>query len=102
MAQYKNAEIRRASYVIRANVEVDGFVPSTGPSAGNLEWSGVFRPPNNTGLALGETYTLVIPGFSPARIVITGEANPVDGSVTFKGVGEFRTNVPSKKVQNAK
>jgi len=102
VAQFKNAEIRQASNVIRANVEVDSFVPITGQSTGKDEWSGVLRPPNNTGLALGEAYTLLLPGFSPAKILITSEANPVDGSVTFKGVGELPVAVASQQVQKAK
>jgi len=102
VAQFKNAEIRQAGNVIRANVEVDSSVPITGPEAGRVEWRGVLRPPNITGLALRETYTLVLPGFSPAKILITGEANPVDGSVTFEGVGEFPVAVPSQQVQKAK
>ena len=105
MRAFNNAEIRQAGNVIRANVEVEvdfGSVPISAPSAGNVEWSGVLRPPNNTGLALGETYTLVLPGFSPAKIAITGEANPVDSSVTFKGVGELPVSMPSRQVQSAK
>jgi hypothetical protein len=102
VAQFKNAEIRQAGNVIRANVDVDSSVPITGPLAGKAEWRGVLRPPNNTGLALGEAYTLLLPGFSPAKIVITSEANPVDGSVTFKGVGELPVAVPSRQVQKVK
>lgn len=89
MAVLKNAEIRHGGNAIRANVEVDGFVPVTGPSAGKFLWSGTLRPPNNTGLIKGETYTLVLPGCPPARIEITEEANPVDGSVPFKGIGDM-------------
>jgi hypothetical protein len=85
MALFKNTEIRRAGEVIRGDVEVDVSVPITGPSAGQIEWSGVLRPPNNTGLARGETYMLVLPGYVPAKIQITDEANAVDGSVPFKG-----------------
>ena len=102
MAEYNNAEIKRAGQVIRANVHVDSYVPVNGPSAGEVQWSGVLRPPNNTGLELGETYTLVLPGLSPAKILITDEANPVDGSVTFQGVGQLPAAVPSKQVQKAK
>jgi hypothetical protein len=102
VAVYKNAEIRKAGDVIRANVEVDSFVPISGPSAGTVEWSGILRPPNNTGLIMDETYTLVLPGFSPAKITITGEANPVDGSVTFKGIDELRVSAPSRQVQESK
>jgi hypothetical protein len=87
MAVYKNAEIRRAGEVIRGDVEVDAFVPVTGSSAGKIQWSGVLRPPNNTGLARREIYTLVLPGNVAAKIQITDEANPVDGSVPFKGIG---------------
>jgi hypothetical protein len=100
--QFKNAEIRQAGSVIRANVEVESFVPITRPSAGKAEWSGILRPPNNTGLALREAYMLLLPGFSPAKIEITGEANPEDGSVTFKGVGELPVAVPFQQVQKAK
>jgi hypothetical protein len=102
MMQYKNAEIRQAGRTIRANVEVDASVPVTGPSAGKVEWDGVLWPPNNTGLELFETYTLVLPGFSPAKIVITEEANPVDGSVRFKGVGGMPASMHSRQVQDAK
>lgn len=102
MAVYKNAEIRRSGHVIRVNVEVDGFVPVTGPSAGKVEWGGVLRPPNNIGLALDESYTLVLPEFSPTKIQITSEANPVDGSVTFKGIGEVPVRVSSQQVQVAR
>lgn len=89
MAVFKNAEIRHGGNVIRANVEVDGFVPVTGPSAGKFQWSGVLRPPNNTGLIKGETYTLILPGYSPTKIEVTDEANPVDGSVPFTGIGDM-------------
>jgi hypothetical protein len=97
---YENAEIRRAGKVIRANVEVDSYVPITGPSAAKVVWSGVLRPPNNTGLLLGETYTLVLPDFGPAKIEITEEANPVDGSVSFRGIGELPASVASQQVQS--
>ena len=101
MATFKNAEIRQAGHIVRANVEgeVDSFVPLTGPSV--TEWSGVLRPPNNTGLAVGETYFLQIPGHSPAKIEITGEANPVDGSVTFKGLGQLPASAKSPQIQSA-
>jgi hypothetical protein len=89
MAVFKNAEIRHGGNVIRVNVEVDGFVPITGPAAGKYQWSGVLRPPNNTGLIRGETYTLILPDCSPARIEVTDEASPVDGSVPFKGIGDM-------------
>lgn len=102
MEHFKNAEIRQAGNVIRANVEVDSFVPITAQSPGNVEWLGVLRPPNNTGLALGEAYMLVLPGFAPAKIVITGEADPEDGSVTFKGVGELPVALRSQLVQKVK
>jgi hypothetical protein len=102
VAVFKNAEIRQAGNVIRANVEVDSFVPVSGPSAERFEWGGVLRPPNNTGLTRGETYTLVLPGHLPAKIRITDEANSVDGSVTFRGVGESPVSVPSRQFQNTK
>ena len=89
MAGFTNAEIRHGGNAIRANVEVDEFVPITGPSAGSVQWNGLLRPPNNTGLIKGEIYTLILPGYSPARIEITEEANPVDGSVAFKGIGDM-------------
>lgn len=87
MSTHQNAEIRHSGRVIRANVEVEAAVPVNGPSAGTAQWGGILRPPNNTGLERGELYTLVLPGCSPARIVITDEANPADGSVPFRGVG---------------
>jgi len=95
MAVFKNAEIRHGGNVIRANVEVDGFVPITGPSAGTLQWSGTLRPPNNTGLIKGGTYTLILPGYSPTRIEVTDEANPIDGSVPFRGIGDMPTSKAS-------
>jgi hypothetical protein len=95
MAVHKNAEIRHGGDVIRANVEVDAFVPITGELAGKVQWSGVLRPPNNTGLVKGETYILILPGYSPAKIEVTDEANPVDGSVPFKGVGDMPKSKPS-------
>jgi len=81
-------------------VEVDTYVPVTEPSSGKVGWSGLLQPPNNIGLALGETYTLILPGLSPAKIVITSEANPVDGSVTFEGLSEFP--MASRLAQSAK
>jgi hypothetical protein len=93
MAVFKNTEIRQGGNVIRANVEVDGFVPVTGPAAGRFQWSGVLKPPNNTGLVNGETYTLILPGYPAAKIEVTDEANPIDGSVPFKGIGD----VPKSK-----
>jgi len=102
VAQFTNAEIRHGSRVVRANVELDSFIPITGLSAGEVEWSGVLRPPNNTGLAPGETYTLVLPNFSPARILITGEANPIDGSVSFQGVGQPPVGMRQQQVQKSK
>jgi hypothetical protein len=89
MTVSKNAEIRQGGNVIRVNVEVDGFVAITGPSAGKYQWSGVLRPPNNIGLIRGETYTLILPDYSPARIEVTDEANPVDGSVPFRVIGDL-------------
>lgn len=102
MVTFKNAELRHAGNVIRTNVEVDSYVPLTGPLAREAQWTGVLRPPNNTGLALGETYTLVLPDHSPVKIEITGEANPEDGSVTFKGIGNFQAKALSREVQNAR
>jgi hypothetical protein len=93
MAVFKNAEIRQGGNVIRVNV--DGFVPITGPSAGRYQWSGVLTPPNNTGLIRGETYTLILPDYSPARIEVTDEANPEDGSVPFRGIGDMPKRQPS-------
>lgn len=102
MAVHENAEIRKGGNAIRVNVVVDGFVPVTGPAAGKVEWSGVLLPPNNTGLALGESYTLVLPGYSSAKIEITSEAHANDGTVTFKGVGEMPVGRPSEQIQGAK
>jgi hypothetical protein len=96
MAYYRNAEIRQGSRTIRVNVDVDGFMPVTGPLAGKFQWGGVLRPPNNTGLEPNETYLLLIPGFSAAKIVITEEPNPVDGSVAFTGIGDMPTSEPSR------
>ena len=87
MTTLKNAEIKQGGNVIRVNVEVQTAVAITGPSAGKSEWSGVLNPPNNTGLTLGEIYTLVLPGLQSAKIEITDEANSIDGSVPFKGIG---------------
>lgn len=101
MAIYKDAEIRHGGIVIRVNVEVDGYVPVTGTAAGKFEWHGVLRPPNNTGLTPGEIYTLVLPGYLPAKIEICEEANPIDGSVSYKGVGEPPKNSPVKREKNA-
>lgn len=102
MVEHKNAQIRQAGRTIRANVEVHGYVPVMGPSAGEIQWSGVLRPPNNTGLEVDETYTLILPGFSSAKIVITEEANPVDGSVAFKGVGGIPVSTSSRQAQDAR
>lgn len=102
MAVYKNAEIRLGGHLIRVNVEVDSSVPITGPAAGTVEWGGVLRPPNNTGLVPGEIYLLVIPALSPAKIEITSEANAADGSVTFKGIGDFPANARTPQIQNAR
>ncbi len=99
MAVYENAEIRQGGNVIRVNVDLDASFPL---ATGSAEWRGTLQPPNNTGLALGESYTLVLPGFSPARILITSEANAVDGSVTFEGVGEMPVSRPPEHVHDAK
>jgi hypothetical protein len=101
MAIYENAEIRHGGIAIRVNVEVDAEVPITGSAAGNVEWHGVLRPPNNTGLNSRETYTLVLPGFLPAKIEIYEEASPIDGSVSYKGVGEPPQSAPAKRKKNA-
>lgn len=100
MAVYKNAEIRAAGHVIRTNVDVDCSFSIIDPVAG--VWTGLLLPPNNTGLLLGESYLLVIPGLSPAKIAITSEANAADGSVTFKGIGELPAKARSAQVQNAR
>ena len=76
MQHFKNAEIRQASNVIRANVEVDSFVPITAQSPGNVEWRGVLRPPNNTGLALGEAYMLRPTGFRASEDSDHGRSRP--------------------------
>lgn len=96
MALFQNAQIRQGGNTIRVNVLVDAYVPMT---TGRLEWFGELRPPNNTGLALGESYTLVLPGYSPAKILITSDANAVDGSVTFKGVGNMPQEVSRQPVR---
>ena len=100
--EYQNAEIRHSGNVIRLNVELYTYVPCTGPDAATHVWSGVLRPPNNTGLALGEAYTLHIPGYSPSKIVITSEASPHDGSVTFKGIGELPKSKQERQLQTVK
>ena len=84
---YTNAEIRQAGQVIRCNVELYANIPATGPEAAQVQWQGVLRPPNNTGLEIDERYTLALPDCSPVTIKIMSEANHVDGSVKFKGVG---------------
>jgi len=99
VALYKNAEIRKGGNTIRANVVVDTYVPLTTAS---VEWGGTLHPPNNTGLALGESYTLVLPGFTPAKILITSEASPHDGIVSFKGVGAMPVGASSNEVHGAK
>ena len=96
MAFFKNAELRHGRNVIRTHVNVDAFVPTTGPSAGRLQWSGVLMPPNNTGLIKDQTYVLIIPGHSSVKIQVTDEANSVDGSVPFVGIGDWpKRNVTS-------
>ena len=93
-----NAEIRQGNRAIRVNVAVDSSVPITGPNAGTVGWGGVLRPPNNTGLLVDESYMLILPGFLPATIVITEEANPIDGTVAFKGIGDLPKAVQHQKV----
>ena len=87
VAIYKNAVIRHGSAVIRTgtNVAVDDTdVSLAAPDI--LNWGGRLLPPNNTGLAVGQQYTLVLPEFPPAKIVITDDPDP-NGDVPFKGVG---------------
>lgn len=102
MAIYEGAEIRHGGIIIRVNVKVDGYAPMNGPEAGKFIWHGVLQPPNNTGLTPGEIYTLVLPGFLPAKIEICEEANPIDGSVRYQGVGEPPRHAPAKRETNAK
>jgi len=91
MAVYENAEVRRGGSVVRKNVIIDSaYVALTAPET--LEWSGRLLPPNNTGLVMGDTYQLLIPGCTPARILITGEADPNDSSIPFQGVGAAPTS----------
>ena len=99
MGVYQNAEIRKGGNTIRVNVSVDANIPL---ATGVVEWGGTLNPPNNIGLVLGETYTLLLPGFSPAKIEITSEANPVDGAVTFTGVGEPPKGKNPKEVRSLK
>ena len=93
MASYKHAEIRRGSRRVRADVtvdvDIDSYMPVTGPEAGVAQWSGVLRPPNNIGLTRGEVYSLLLPGHSPAKIRILDDANPIDASVPFQGIGRM-------------
>ena len=102
MAVYNNAEIRQARKVIRANVEVQGFVPVTGPSAGSSSGAGFFGRQIIRDWCCGDTYTLILPDYPPAEIEITDEANPVDGSVAFKGIGEPPVKMPAEQVQESK
>jgi hypothetical protein len=95
VSTYKNAVIRHGSAAIRRDVAVDYagadvslVVPDT-PS-----WGGRLLPPNNTGLSVGQQYTLVLPQFTPAKIVITEEPHPSDGVVPFKGVGAEPRSAP--------
>ena len=90
MTMHKNASIRRGSRQIRVDVDVDVYVPITGPEASNPQWSGELLPPNNIGLSLNETYILELPSGPSAKIRITGEADE-EGKVPFDGVGEHPT-----------
>lgn len=100
MARYQNAEIRKSGQTIRVNVivDIDGYVPITGPSAASYVWNGVLHPPNNTGLTLADVYQLMLPDFAPARIRITSEANPIDGTVSFEGLGEIPLHKTGRQV----
>lgn len=74
MATFRHAEIRLGRALVRA--DVGGTISSV---LGG--WEGFLSPPNNTGLTVGKSYTLVLCR-SPVRIVVTSEAGP-DGSVPF-------------------
>lgn len=78
MAIFSEVDIGRGGRLVRTavTVEVDDGPP----------WGGLLRPPNNTGLTAGETYTISLPGHVPAAIRVTGEADQ-GGSVPFLGVG---------------
>ena len=101
MTHFTNARIMREGHAIRINVEVD-YDESVSITNGEVQWSGWLQPPNNIGLEVGHAYTLVLPGFKPARILITEEANPVDGTVAFRGVGERPLAVPSEQCHGAR
>ena len=94
MALYRDAEIRKGGNRVRMNLMVDAYA-YVRMVTGRAEWEGTLHPPNNIGLTLSESYTLVLPGFSPAKILITSEANAIDGTVSFKGVGEIRFMEPN-------
>jgi hypothetical protein len=91
---YENAVIRNGSAVVRTGTNValvDMDVSMAAPDTPN--WGGRLLPPNNTGLRLGHQYTLALPGFTPARIVITEEPDP-NGAVAFRGVGAVPRSTP--------
>jgi len=94
VATYYNAEIRHGGAVIRTDVAVDVDQTDVSIATASVTWGGHLLPPNNTGLTVGQQYTLVLPEFAPAKIVITGEPNPVDGVVSFKGVGPLPRSIP--------
>lgn len=96
MAEYQNAEIRRGGDVVRVNVVVDVQVPL---ATGRAEWNGILRPPNNTGLINGEAYTLILPGFLPAKILVTSEAHAIDGAVQFQGIGDLTPRARAEQVR---
>lgn len=87
MQMYENAEIRKGTHVARVNVGIQ-FDQVSLSKPETVEWSGMLLPPNNTGLMVGQEYSVRIPGHSPARIVITDEVHPVDFTVPFKGISE--------------
>jgi hypothetical protein len=84
MDLFSNATIRHGRIVVRNEVDVELCHDSNDES-----WGGKLLPPNNIGLMYGETYTLMIPGCSAAKVTITSEANPNDGAVQFRGVGDY-------------
>jgi hypothetical protein len=98
VAIYKNAVIRHGSATIRTDVAVDSAdVSLSAPESVN--WAGRLLPPNNTGLTVGQQYTLILPKFSPAKIVITEEPNRVDGVVLFRGVGPMPRSTSTARLQ---
>lgn len=100
MTRYDNAELRRGGNVSRSRVSLE-IESINGDPSRTPEWAGRLLPPNNIGLAVGHTYGLHIPGFMPVRILITGEANPDDSTVTFKGVGAAPTPRTPERVETA-